>query len=121
VSQAESIYDICLSKLRMNHNNIDPYLLMKIMYLERTVSTNIALGQKGELPNVPPMVEIEIKFKKGTNTGKVVSDMQSRGIPAMLHGDEVFMKSTMTASDLCDIASNQDVEMIHGTATPASF
>jgi hypothetical protein len=47
--------------------------------------------------------------------------MQSRGIPAMLHGDEVFMKSTMTATDLCDIASNQDVEMIHGTATPASF
>jgi hypothetical protein len=47
--------------------------------------------------------------------------MQSRGIPAMLHGDEVFTKSTMTASDLCDIASNQDVEMIHGTATPASF
>ena len=95
MSQAESIYDICLAKLRMNHNNIDPYLLMKIMYLERTVSTNIALGQKGELPNVPPMVEIEIKFKEGTDTEKVIYEMQSRGIPAMHHGKEIFMKSTM--------------------------
>lgn len=121
MSQAESIYDICLSKLRMNHNNIDPYLLMKIMYLERTVSTNIALGQKGELPNVPPMVEIEIKFKEGTDTDKVIYEMQSRGIPAMHHGKEIFMKSTMSASDLCDLASNPDVEMIHGNATPASW
>lgn len=94
---------------------------MKIMYLERTASTTIALNQKGELPNMPPMLEIEIKFKKGTDTSKVIYDMQSRGIPAMLHGDEVFMKSTMTASDLCDLASNPDVEMIHGNATPASF
>ena len=94
---------------------------MKIMYLERTASTTMALDQKGELPNPPPMLEVEIKFKKGADTSRVVSDMQSRGIPAMLHGDEVFTKSTMTASDLCDIASNQDVEMIHGTATPASF
>jgi hypothetical protein len=39
----------------------------------------------------------------------------------MLHRDEVYVKSTMTANDLCELASNQDVEMIHGTATPASF
>jgi len=121
MSKVESIYDTCLAKLRKNHSNIDPYLLMKIMYFERTASTTMALDQEGQLPDAPPMVEIEIKFRKGADTGKVVSDMQSRGIPAMLHGDEVFMKYTMTANDLCDIASNQDVEMIHGTATPASF
>ena len=121
MSQAESIYDTCITELKNEHDNIDPYLLMKIMYLERTASTTMAMDQKGQLPDAPPMVEIEIKFKKGADTSRVVSDMQSRGIPAMLHGDEVFMKSTMTATDLCDIASNQDVEMIHGTATPASF
>ena len=121
MSQVESIYDICLAKLQQNYNNIDPYLLMKIMYLERTVSTNIALEQKGELPNAPPMVEIEIKFKEGTNTDKVIYEMQSRGIPAMLHNDEVYVKNTMTANDLCELASNPDIEMIHGNATPASF
>ena len=94
---------------------------MKIMYLERTASTTMALDQKGELPNPPPMLEVEIKFKKGSDTSKIIYDMQSRGIPAMLHGDDVFVKSTMTASDLCDLASNSDVEMIRGTATPASF
>ena len=121
MSQAESIYDTCLAKLKKKYSNIDPYLLMKIMYLERTASTTMALDQKGELPNPPPMLEVEIKFKKGRDTSKIIYDMQSRGIPAMLHGDEVFMKSTMTANDLCDLASNPDVEMIHGNATPASF
>ena len=121
MSQAESIYDACLTDLKKNHGNIDSYLLMKIMYLERTASTTMALNQKGQLPNAPPMVEIEIEFKKGVDTERVVSDMQSRGIPSMLHGDDVFVKSTMTASDLCDLASNSDVEMIRGTATPASF
>ena len=94
---------------------------MKIMYLERTASTTMALDQKGELPNPPPMLEVEIKFKKGSDTSKIIYDMQSRGIPAMHHGKEIFMKSTMSASDLCDLASNPDVEMIHGNATPASW
>ena len=121
MSKAESIYDTCLAELRKNHSNIDPYLLMKIMYFERTASITMALDQEGQLPDAPPMVEIEIKFKKGANTDRIVSDMQSRGIPAMLHRDEVYVKSTMTANDMCELASNQDVEMIHGTATPASF
>jgi len=121
VSQAESIYDTCITELKNEHDNIDPYLLMKIMYLERTTSTTMAMDQKGQLPEAPPMVEIEIKFKKGADTSRVVSDMQSRGIPAMLHGDEVFIRSTMSASDLCELASNPDVEMIHGNASPASF
>ena len=121
MSQAESIYDTCLTELKNEHDNIDPYLLMKIMYLERTASTTMAMNQKGQLPDAPPMVEIEIKFKKGANTDRIVTDMQSSGIPAMLHRDEVYVKSTMTANDLCELASNQDVEMIHGTATPASF
>ena len=121
MSKAESIYDTCLAELKNKHDNIDPYLLMKIMYLERTASTTMALDQKGQLPNAPPMVEIEIEFKKGANTDKIVSDLQSRGIPTMFHGDKVFIKSTLTADDLCDIASNPDVEMIHGIATPASF
>jgi len=121
MSKAESIYDTCLAELRKNHSNIDPYLLMKIMYFERTASTTMALDQEGQLPDAPPMVEIEIKFKKGANTDRIISDMQSRGIPAMLHRDEVYVKSTMTANDLCELASNQDIEMIHGTATPASF
>ena len=121
MSQVESIYDTCITELKNEHDNIDPYLLMKIMYLERTASTTMAMEQKGQLPNAPPMVEIEIKFKKGADTGKIVSDLQSRGIPTMFHGDKVFIKSTLTADDLCDIASNPDVEMIHGTATPASF
>jgi hypothetical protein len=94
---------------------------MKIMYLERTASTTLALDQKGPLPDAPPLVEIEIRYKEGSNTSRVIFDMQDRGIPAMLHGDEVFVRSTMSASDLCKIASNPDVEMIHGNATPASF
>ena len=121
MSKAETIYDTCLTELKKNYANIDLHLLMKIMYLERTASITMALNQKGELPDSPPMLEIEIKFKKGTDTSKIIYDMQSRGIPAMLHEDEVFMKSTMTANDLCDLASNPDVEMIHGNATPASF
>ena len=121
MSQAESIYDTCLEELRDQHSNIDPYLLMKIMYLERTASTTMALGKTGQLPDAPPMVEIEIKFRKGVDLSKVVYEMQSRGIPSMLHNDEVYMKSTMTASDLCELASNPDIEMIHGSATPASF
>ncbi len=121
MSQAESIYDTCLAELRDKHGNIDPYLLMKIMYLERTASKTMALDQVGHLPEAPPMVEIEIKFKKGTDTRKIISDMQSRGVPAMLHNDEVYIKNTMTANDLCDLASEQNIEMIHGNATPASF
>jgi len=121
VSKVESIYDTCVTKLKKNHGNIDPYLLMKIMYLERTASTTLALDQKGPLPEAPPLVEIDIRYKQGTDTRKVVSDMQSHGIPVMLHGDEVFIRSTMSASDLCELASNPDVEMIHGNASPASF
>jgi len=121
MSKVESIYDTCLAELRKNHSNIDPYLLMKIMYLERTASTTMALGKTGQLPDAPPMVEIEIKFRKGVDLSKVVYEMQSRGIPSMLHNDEVYMKSTMTASNLCELASNPDIEMIHGSATPASF
>tara|TARA_B100001971_G_scaffold193004_1_gene197710 strand:+ start:979 stop:1344 length:366 start_codon:yes stop_codon:yes gene_type:complete len=121
MQKAESIYDSCLAELKNAHANIDPYLLMKIMYLERTASTTLALDQKGELPDAPPMLEIEIEFKKGTDTSKIIHDMQARGIQAMHHRDEVYVKSTMTASDLCEIASNQDIEMIHGHAYPASF
>tara|TARA_B100002003_G_C13984443_1_gene475955 strand:- start:48 stop:413 length:366 start_codon:yes stop_codon:yes gene_type:complete len=121
VVQAESIYDTCLTKLKNEHSNIDPYLLMKIMYLERTTSTTIALDKDGELPNAPPMLEIEIKFKKGTDVSKIVHGFQSRGIPAMLRKDNVEIKITMTADELCELASDQNIEMIHGIATPASF
>ena len=121
MSKVESIYDTCVTNLKKNHSNIDPYLLMKIMYLERTSSTTFSLDQKGPLPEAPPLVEIEIRYKPGTDTRRVVSDMQSRGIPVMLHGDEVFIRSTMSANDLCELASNSDVEMIHGNASPASF
>ena len=64
MSQVKIQYDEFLSLISQTVANVDVNLLMKIMYLEK------------KLPDVPPKVELDIKYKLGVDLMKKQEKLQ---------------------------------------------
>ncbi len=111
MSQLETQYDMFLNSLKETVKNVDVYLMLKIMYLER------------KLPDVSPHVELEIKLKPGTNRVKKDTHIKSKyGFQTSSLGEQgLFAVGQMNMDLVTEIAKDTDIEEISGTATPASY
>ncbi|GKS67243.1 hypothetical protein YTPLAS73_07900 [Nitrosarchaeum sp.] len=111
MSQLETQHDMFLTTLKETIKNVDVYLMLKILYLER------------KLPDVSPHVEIEIKLKPGTNRVKKDTYIKSKyGFQtSFLSHHSLFAVGQMNMDLVAEIAKDTDIEEISGTATPASY
>jgi len=111
MSQIETQYDMFMSSLSETIKNVDVYLMLKIMYLER------------RLPDVAPHVELEIKLKSEVNPSKKQRDIRTKyGFQMSSLGEHgLFAVGQMSMSLVEELAKDSDIEKISGMATPASY
>ena len=111
MSLVEAQYDQFQASLRELVKNVDVNLMMKIMYLERT------------LPDVAPRVELEIYYKQGIDLKNKENILKEKyGFPTSMLGTHgVFAVGQMSMELVVSVAQDQDIEQISGKATPASY
>jgi hypothetical protein len=111
MSQVETQYDTFLMSLKETVKNVDVNLMLKIMYLERKLSS------------VSPHVELELKLKPGINRVQKEAHVRSKyGFQTSSFGEHGLIAVGQMNMDLvAEIANDSDIEKISGMATPASY
>ncbi|MGC1426763.1 MAG: hypothetical protein WA833_08660 [Nitrosotalea sp.] len=108
---AETIYDGFLSNVEKALGKIDMELALQVMLFER------------KMPDVYPMVELEIHYKAGADTDSKVSYMRERyGFQVSSHGkNEILVRGNMSIGVLNEIAQDSQIEKLTGSASVASY
>jgi len=111
MSTAENIYDGFLSNVEKALGKIDLELALQVMLLER------------KMPDVPPMVELEIHYKSGVDTDSKVSYVRDRyGFLVSGHGkNEILARGNMNIATLNEIAQDSQIEKLTGSVSVASY
>lgn len=106
----EAQYDQFISYLNQSMKNVNPDLLVKIMYLER------------KLPDVSPKVELNIKYKPNVDTKRKQEIIRNRyGFPNQSTNHGIMVVGQMNANIVEEFSQDLDVQYITGIATPASY
>lgn len=110
-SAAETIYGDFLSNVEKELGKIDTELGLQVMLFER------------KMPDVYPMVELEIHYKVGVDTDAKVSYMRNRyGFLVSGHGkNEILAKGNMSMDMLQEISQDSQIEKLEGSASIASY
>lgn len=108
---AETIYDGFLSTVEKALGKIDTELGLQVMLYER------------KMPDVYPMVELEIHYKNGVDISEKVSYIRDRfGLLVAAHSkNEALARGTMSIDMIQEIAKDPQVEKITGSASVASY
>jgi hypothetical protein len=111
VSYFKSKYNDLILNLKDFAGNIDPELILKVLYLEK------------KLPDAPPRVELKISLKPGVSAIKKQNDLSVVfGFQtSKLNDHEVLAVGRMSMQEIATIAKDSEITMIAGNATPASF
>jgi hypothetical protein len=111
MSTAENIYDGFLSNVEKALGKIDLELALQIMLLER------------KMPDVFPMVELEIHYKNGVDVDSKVSYVRDRyGFLVSGHGkNEILARGNMNIDTLNEIARDSQIEKLTGSVSVASY
>ena len=105
----ESSFDEYKAQLsKMLHDKVDPYLALRIMYLER------------RLPEFPPKVELDIKARD-FNTASDLKELMriEYGYEVARDKDHVTAVGFTNMEKLEKISALSDIEWITGSASPA--
>jgi len=111
MSHFKNKYDDLVLYLKGVAENIDPELILKVLYLEK------------KLPDAPPHVEMKISLKPGVSVDKKQNDLSVVfGFQtSKLNDHEVLAVGRMSMQEIAIIAKDSEITMIAGNATPASF
>ena len=106
----EAQYDQFISILNQTMKNVDPDLLVKMMYLER------------KLPDTHPKVELNIHYKPNVDSERKKEIIRNRfGFPNQSNDHGVNVVGKMDTSIVEQFSQDSDVEYITGIATPSSY
>ncbi len=110
MSQVEIQYDKFLSSIGQTIANVDVNLMVRIMYLERS------------LPDVAPRVELHIEYKSSVDPIKKQEKFRKKygfQTQTSIHGLTAVGQISIDLIE--EISKDNDIEHISGTATPASY
>ena len=106
----EAQYDQFIAILNQTMKNVDPNLLVRMMYLER------------KLPDTPPKVELNIRYKSNVDSERKKQIIRNRfGFPNQSHDHGINVVGKMDTSIVEQFSQDPDIEYITGIATPASY
>ena len=109
-AEIEMSYDQYCEQLKHKLPNVDPFLVLKILYYER------------KFPDVEPKVDLTIEFDDESNMRGRAYQIQSMfGLSDSIHKNEVIASGRLDIAGLVRLASNPHVKHIEGNVTPASY
>jgi hypothetical protein len=109
-AEIEVSYNEYHNQLKHKLPNVDPDLLLKIMYLER------------KFPDVEPKADIVITFSDEKDMKMRAYKIQEIfGLSAAVHKNSLIASGRLNVENLFKLASNPNISYIEGNATPASY
>jgi hypothetical protein len=106
----EAQYDQFIAILNQTMKNVDPNLLVKMMYLER------------KLPDVSPKVELTLEYKPNVDTERKKEIIRHRfGFPNQTTDHGVHVVGQMNTDIVEKFSQDPDIEYITGITTPSSY
>jgi hypothetical protein len=106
----EAQYDQFISTMNQSIANVDPYLAVKIMYLER------------KLPDASPRVELDIDYNDGVDLERKREIVRFRyGFPIQPTKHGLTAVGRINMGIIEEFAKDKDVKYITGKASPSSY
>lgn len=109
-AEIEMSYDQYREQLQNKLPNVDPFLVLKILYYER------------KFPDVDPKVDLTIEFNDDVNMrGRAYQIQNMFGLSDAIHKNQIIASGRLSIQGLVKLASNKHVKHIEGNVTPASY
>lgn len=105
----ESSFDEYREQLsKMLHDKVDPFLALRIMYLER------------RLPEYPPKLELDVKVRDFNTAASLKESIREKfGFEVGRHKDHLSVVGLANIEKLEKLAATPNIEWITGSASPA--